>query len=256
MIGKLYVFLGFIMNLSFFEPKYGAKRDFLLVWSVAGIAESIVFALVLLGLTRAGAEPVQEVVPNSIFGSPLSLVFFAPWWEELVFRSWVVDKWYYLFAGIVLSGIIVLQFLGSWSFSAEGTVWPVIVLLFLGVFTARFKFLSPVKMSRALVVAGILSTWAFALVHVFDRDGWERFSHAQMLLSVLPQLVAGFFFWVGRVRVGLLGSMALHASANLTPALVGLFGPIGLLQGMAFFAAYLVVLRRARKWEPVSKVDA
>jgi hypothetical protein len=234
------------MVLDFFAPKYGAKRDWLILWSIAGIVQFLIIFFV------PTISPSQSANAG-FFDSPLAMVILAPLLEEVEFRSWLVDKKWYLLVGAASSAIFLLQFLTGIGFS-DGAVTLLIGLFFLGLFALRFNFKTPVTMSRGIFISGVLSTFAFALVHVFDRSGWESFTHLQALLSVLPQLVAGFLIWVARTRIGLHGAIALHAANNVIPAMLDLAPGIGFVLLIVLPIINCIILYRSRKWEPMQKL--
>jgi hypothetical protein len=65
---------------------------------------------------------------------------------------------------------------------------------------------------------------------------------------VLPQLASGVFFLIGRVRIGLLGSIALHASVNFELLVLAGFGEKGFAVAIALLLGKVVIAYKLRKW--------
>jgi hypothetical protein len=241
------------MVLDFFAPKYGAKRDWLLLWSFVGLLDVLIIIMKLIFLDSMIAASVPA--PSAAWSAnPLMALVIAPLWEEVAFRSWLVNKKIYLGVGTITAALFLMKFLTGSGFTLAGTISLLMILLALGLFTARFSFQSPFPMSGILIIPGILSMVCFGLIHVFDRPGWEHFSIFIALASVLPQLMKGFFFWVARTRIGLVGAIALHSAVNFGPTMIQFLPGLGIVIWIGILIANVVIIVRSRKWVPVVAV--
>jgi hypothetical protein len=242
------------MNLSFFEPKYKAKREFLLFWSIASIAHFVIFTAVNFFDLLNDSWLVEDFTFAALGSAFLYSVLMFPLLEELAYRSWLTDKRYYLAAGVLLCGVMLFQFTGGIEHASDATVLPTFCLGFLGLFTARFGFMSAGKVSKVILVAGLISSLAYGSSYAFDAAGGETGSLGAAILAVLAHFVSGCLFWLARIRVGLLASVLLHASLNVMPTLAGVVGPSAVVAGLILALIGAAILKNSRNWEVLSKI--
>jgi len=144
----------------------------------------------------------------------LAVIVIAPVFEELMFRGWLSGRPSHII-GLLLAGP------GVWIALSLQPSAPLI--------GALIGFVSLVAAAAALIVLRRrpafdwfarffpaffwLATLAFALVHLTNFD---EGSAAILLPLVLPQFILGSLLGYIRVRIGILGAIALHAAHNAT----------------------------------------
>ncbi|WP_421762610.1 type II CAAX prenyl endopeptidase Rce1 family protein [Ekhidna sp.] len=144
-----------------------------------------------IGLLNFPDHKLMDMIDGmSIIRVLFIVVIMAPIIEEVLFRGFITFQRFYP----VLFLIAILGALGKNKFKAmriARRLWEIC-----------FPFLV------------IFSVLIFGLAHVWNFE--ELVSLWLIPIAVSPQLVAGLFLTYARVRYGLIWSMMLHATVNLT----------------------------------------
>jgi hypothetical protein len=237
--------------LRVFQPSGNPWLDWVLLWSCMGvlvlIASSIRFTIVESLLAGFSSN-----IANSSTEAPHLLIVagLVPVIEEIIFRSWLINSPALLVIGggscfatlvaFLLHGSAVLNTaLGTW-------LVPLWVLGFAAIFTGLN---TPVRPTKLLLLVGTVVTVLFGIIHITNYENlvvpnWLVF------LVVLPQLAGGLFFLIGRIRVGLVGSIGLHAALNGEISLIGALPTMELIfiGALVSLVIKLCLIYRLRRW--------
>lgn len=152
-----------------------------------------------------------------------SVILIAPLLEELLFRGWQSGTrgalWLLVCTVPVLAGLVMVTD-PSRGLAALAIIVAAVLAGLIGCLLLRRNRAPLAWFARAFPFIFYATAALFALVHLANYD---RISLAAVPL-VLPQLWAGLLLGYLRQRVGLLGSIAAHATSN------------GLVMGLALIA--------------------
>lgn len=140
------------------------------------------------------------------------VVLLAPVAEELAFRGWLTGRVRALWlvgCGFVAGGFLALVNFHVYEVPASFAVLGMGIVAPVGWWRLRGRGVMP-GFSRAYPVLAWLSILVFGLSHL---SNYPKVSLA-MLPMVLPQLWAGMTLSYTRMRIGIFGSMLVHATAN------------------------------------------
>lgn len=150
------------------------------------------------------------------------VVLLAPVAEELAFRGWLTGRVRAVW--LVFCGVLAAVFLAMVSFHvyevpASFAVLGMGLVAPAGWWWLRGRGVVP-GFERAFPVLVWLSIVVFGLSHL---SNYPRFSWA-LLPMVLPQVWAGMTLSYTRMRIGIFGSMLIHATANGISVSLALLG--------------------------------
>ncbi len=150
------------------------------------------------------------------------VVVLAPVAEELAFRGWLTGRvravWL-VGCGFVAAGFLAMVSFHVYEVPASFGVLGMGLVAPAGWFWLRKRGVVP-GFEAAFPVLVWLSILVFALSHL---SNYPRFSWA-LLPMVLPQLWAGMTLSYTRMRIGIFGSMLIHATANGISVSLALLG--------------------------------
>jgi membrane protease YdiL (CAAX protease family) len=233
-----------------FEPSGDARRDWLLLWALAGL--TLIVVMIFQGFLLPSIEPETSSSFFTTFVAareitPLKALVSAPLSEEIIFRAWLVSSNWFLLAGGAICFLVIQQILVGGVSAMLPAIWEY-PLIGLGIVGAYKGWKALPKANGLLVTCGLASTVVFALYHIHNPEQIARFgsnpSLMTALIAVLPQLVLGFFCMVNRVRVGLLGAMALHCAWNAEAVFMISFPMAGVIVLMALIICKIAVVRQ------------
>lgn len=187
----------------------------------------VVLLLVLLPLLglwqKALALPSPEAFDqvSKVMLVPFVVVL-APVAEELAFRGWLTGRVRALW--LVLCGFVTAGFLAMVNFhvaevAASFAVLGMGIVAPAGWWWLRRRSVLP-GFERAFPVLVWMSIVVFGLSHL---SNYPRFSWA-LLPMVLPQIWTGMTLSYTRMRIGIFGSMLIHAAANGISVSLALLG--------------------------------
>lgn len=150
------------------------------------------------------------------------VVLLAPVAEELAFRGWLTGRvravWL-VGCGFLTAGFLAMVSLHVYEVAASFAVLGMGIVAPAGWWWLRGHGVVP-GFERAFPVLVWLSIIVFGLSHL---SNYPRFSWA-LLPMVLPQVWAGMTLSYTRMRIGIFGSMLIHATANGISVSLALLG--------------------------------
>ncbi|WP_421852189.1 type II CAAX prenyl endopeptidase Rce1 family protein [Novosphingobium sp.] len=150
------------------------------------------------------------------------VVLLAPVAEELAFRGWLTGRvralWLVL-CGFLTAGFLAMVSLHVYEVPASFAVLGMGIVAPAGWWLLRRRGVLP-GFERAFPVLVWLSIAVFGLSHL---SNYPKFSLA-LLPMVLPQIWAGMTLSYTRMRIGIVGSMLIHAAANGISVSLALLG--------------------------------
>ena len=150
------------------------------------------------------------------------VVVLAPVAEELAFRGWLTGRvralWLVL-CGFLAAGFLAMVSLHVYEVPASFAVLGMGIVAPAGWWLLRGRGVLP-GFERAFPVLVWLSIIVFGLSHL---SNYPRLSWA-LLPMVLPQVWAGMTLSFTRMRIGIFGSMLIHAAANGISVSLALLG--------------------------------
>jgi membrane protease YdiL (CAAX protease family) len=227
-----------------FQPSDNTRRDWLLLWALMGIvcAVALTFrAVVVAPLLTEASSSALTTATASLAVSPVISVLIAPPAEEIVFRGWLINSKTLLGVGSALCVYVIFSFIASGVEGISSMIWifPLAIVGIIGAYKGR-KALP--KASTPVIASGFASTLVFGLIHIFNFKYGDA-SNFLVILAVLPQILVGLFCLVCRLRVSLLGAIALHAAWNAEIAIVQLLPVVGIAI-MMMALVYKIILTR------------
>lgn len=178
---------------------------------------TIVLAYVLATAWGSELPEIDSFDGRSNASLVIGALVAAPVIEELIFRSWLSARKFYLAIGfslVVLLAILVVVRL------IVGPLMPLQLAILVGGWLAATLWLmiprwrdrgiwTPIQ--RQFAPLFWISSALFGLIHL---GNYEDEMSALLLMMVLPQFVCGTILGFARVTIGLWASMALHAMRN------------------------------------------
>ena len=192
----------------------GRVRTFVRLWLACLGTVLVTAPLSYLGSAVTGAGNRIDAVPHGTL--ILLAVVIAPLIEETTFRL-VLTRFQVRY--LIIAGAAAAFLLAPWGLL-------VLVAVLVAVAVPGWRRGLEAQWSKHFPVVFWTSALLFGLLHganwTFDKVGW--WGVALIPLLVLPQAGLGLVLGAARVRLGLAGSMLLHAAYNGTVLAVTLLG--------------------------------
>jgi membrane protease YdiL (CAAX protease family) len=199
-------------------------RQALLAMLALHLAVLLLVLLPLLGLWQSAMGLPSPEAFDQVSKAMLVpfVVLLAPVGEELAFRGWLTGRvravWL-VGCGFAAAGFLAMVNFHVYEVPASFAVLAMGLAMPAGWWWLRQRGVMP-GFERAFPVLVWLSIVVFALMHL---SNYPRFSWA-LLPMVLPQFWTGMTLSYTRMRVGIFGSMLIHAAANGISVSLALLG--------------------------------
>ncbi len=199
-------------------------RPFMLRMLALHLGMLLLVLLPLLGLWQKVMELPSPEAFDQVSKAMLVpfVVLVAPVAEELAFRGWLTGRvravWL-VFCGFLAAGFLAMVNLHVYEAPASFGVLAMGLVAPAGWWWLRGRGVVP-GFAAAFPVLVWLSIVVFGLSHL---SNYPRFSIA-LLPMVLPQIWAGMTLSYTRMRIGIFGSMLIHAAANGISVSLALLG--------------------------------
>ena len=183
---------------------------------------AFIFARILLsffiGADQMPSNQSLKKIRNIDLSRILMVAIFGPFFEELLFRSWLRKRWSILSIPLLLILIYAFIIVQGLDILTDKTMFYIIMITFIIYAFVIYNVLSRKKLAHALIEKSFpiifwITALLFGLVHLSNFNSLNGIGPVAVLL-VLPQIISGIFYGFICMRFSFSASFLMHSVWN------------------------------------------